>query len=277
MISNASWYLESTGPLAATVSTWPVVVTRPREIPTNIPNASPRDTSAHAASCSRGCSRSTTRSSCCCWRRPSPRRRRCCRATTARKVTCQLLTNPISRSTRSTDLQLHPVLGREDTVGSGRGRDRGRGSGSRRRHCFVSESFKPKRRQWRLERERGKEKRKETEKISQFAVSRDPTAGLATRQRPPPPPCLSSSTSAGVPSTEETGVDAAMQSTCQRANAQRAEQHTHRLCISRGRTHSDPLREWSGPRLTCKRARAKIRFGGPGQRRPRQSASGQGF
>lgn len=124
------------------------------------------------------------------------------------------------------------------------------------------------------ERER---KKKKTEKISQLAVSRDPRAGLATRQRPPPPPCLSSSTSAGIPSTEETGVDAAMQPTCQRANAQRAERHTHRLCISRGRTHSDPLREWSGPRLTCKRARAKIRFGGPGQRRPRQSASGQGF
>lgn len=47
---------------------------------------------------------------------------------------------PFSRSTRSTYLQLHPVLGREDTVGSGRGRRRG--SGSRPRHHSLSEPFK---------------------------------------------------------------------------------------------------------------------------------------
>lgn len=105
-------------------------------------------------------------------------------------------------------------------------------------------------------------KKKETEKISQLAVSRDPRAGLATRPLPPPP-SMSLLFSISRCSTDR-GKPASMRPCSQRANAQRAEQHTHRLCISRGRTHSDPLREWSGPRLTCTRARAKIRFGRPG-------------
>lgn len=79
----------------------------------------------------------------------------------------------------------------------------------------------------------------------------------------PPPPSMSLLFSISRCSTDR-GKPASMRPCSQHANAQRAEQHTHRLCISRGRMHSDPLREWSGPRLTCTRARAKIRFGGPG-------------